>query len=422
MDAPTPHLGASFPPVTAGLAPSLCVLKQNSLSEEKFTRGGKPHKVHVVVKNSPFVVSLATAASNKPFGPLDMMSLAKYFTNGELDLGKLTFDCKLLYDTENGSEKEVDYVENKPFQFKVNVVNGGRQVDIEVRLKVLSSQHEDMFFVVKFMALDPLTKREVSPYLVVHSLPIKVISKPEQLKKRRPSKKRTLNDMLIEALTRIEQNQQSQQQLLDQLAEGTGITVEIEDEEDEDSGDGEGSDGDEGEGFFSQGSGGEQLSAHQQQQQLHQQLQQQHHQQLLMQQQQQQQQPFMGHQQLPPHMQQQQQQPAQQAASAPASAVDPAMEFEEALDTLLQKYSAVPDSEREAKIQKVLLQSPLSRENLVELYDLFVSEGLQPPPGTDMMEGEGSGVPVSGECACPSCPHRAELERIEVFYRDVFHL
>jgi hypothetical protein len=74
------------------------------------------------------------------------------------------------------AEKEVDYVENKPFQFKVNVVNGGRQVDIEVRLKVLSSQHEDMFFVVKFMALDPLTKREVSPYLVVHSLPIKVIS------------------------------------------------------------------------------------------------------------------------------------------------------------------------------------------------------------------------------------------------------
>jgi hypothetical protein len=103
------------------------------------------------------------------------------------------------------------------------------------------------------------------------------------------------------------------------------------------------------------------------------------------------------------------------------------MEFEEALDTLLQKYSAVPDSEREAKIQKVLLQSPLSRyppllslrfsplshpptpswttllfsswscsrlacacacvcdrENLVELYDLFVSEGLQPPPGADM--------------------------------------
>jgi hypothetical protein len=37
-------------------------------------------------------------------------------------------------------------------------------------------------------------------------------------------------------------------------------------------------------------------------------------------------------------------------------------------------------------------------------------------------KGEGSGVPVSGECACPSCPHRAELERIEVFYRDVFHL
>ncbi len=58
----------------------------------------------------------------------------------------------------------------------VNVVNGGRQVDIEVRLKVLSSQHEDMFFVVKFSALDPLTKREISPLLQTFSHPIKVIS------------------------------------------------------------------------------------------------------------------------------------------------------------------------------------------------------------------------------------------------------
>ncbi len=106
----------------------LFVSKQNSLSEEKYTRNSKPHMVHVVVKNSPFVVSLNAAPSSSrgpsypsPFAsssssPFDFLS--KYCSNGELDLGKLTFDCKLLYDTDNGVEKEVDYVENKPFMFK----------------------------------------------------------------------------------------------------------------------------------------------------------------------------------------------------------------------------------------------------------------------------------------------------------------
>jgi len=93
-------------------------------------------------------------------------------------------------------------------------------VDIEVRLKVLSSQHEDMFFRVKFIALDPIGKQEVAASLMVLSAPIKVISKPEQLKKRRPSKKRTLNDALIDSLNRIERRQNDQQKLIDRLAEG----------------------------------------------------------------------------------------------------------------------------------------------------------------------------------------------------------
>jgi len=34
----------------------------------------------------------------------------------------------------------------------------------------------------------------------------------------------------------------------------------------------------------------------------------------------------------------------------------------------------------------------------------------------------GGNLSVSGECTCSACPHKAELERIEGFYRDVFHL
>jgi len=334
----------------------------------------------VVVKNSPFVVSLT--ASPAAFGQPDMRLLSKYFTNGELDLGKLAFDCRLLYDTENGAEKEVDFVENKPFQFRVNVVEGGKQVDIEVRLKVLSSQHEDMFFVIRFIALDPITKREISPFLVVHSLPIKVISKPEQLKKRRPSKKRTLNDMLIDALTRIERNQQTQQQLLDQLAEGSGLPLELlEEEADDDSGEAEGSEGEEGENLdtnFSQSMDGVAENYH------------------------------------PQHPQE-----PQLNMSDTTPGIDSNMDFEEALENLLQKFTAAARTERETKIQRVLQSSPLSRENLVELYDLFISEGLQPPSINGV---EGGNLSVSGECTCSACPHKAELERIEGFYRDVFHL
>src|SRR5689334_4867362 len=52
---------------------------------------------------------------------------------------------------------------------------------------------------------------------MIHTFAIKVISKPEQLKKRPPSKKRTLNDMLVETITRIEKRQEEQQALIEKV-------------------------------------------------------------------------------------------------------------------------------------------------------------------------------------------------------------
>jgi len=84
--------------------PQLVVLQQNSLSEEKCAKnGGKTQQlVHVVVKNSPFVITLGLANNNAVRPDI----FGKYMTNSGIDLGKLTFDCKLLYDTE-GPDTEV---------------------------------------------------------------------------------------------------------------------------------------------------------------------------------------------------------------------------------------------------------------------------------------------------------------------------
>ncbi len=90
---------------------------------------------------------------------------------------------------------------------------------MEVKIKTLTSQHEDCFFVAKIIALDPHTGKEFMPSICAYSEPIKVISKPEQLKKRKTTKKRTLTDMLVETINRIERTQSEQSKMINQLLE-----------------------------------------------------------------------------------------------------------------------------------------------------------------------------------------------------------
>jgi len=163
--------------------------------------------------------------------------------NCEIDLNRIAFDCALLYDTEG--EKGVDFVKLKPIEYKCVPNESGDQVSVELRIKVLTSQHEDMFFKVKIQGQDPVTKQDVHNIKVI-TAPIKVISKPEQLKKRQPapipvaatpgsapataiavpanngapnpnSKKRTVNDLVVEAVTRIEKQQYEQSNLLERI-------------------------------------------------------------------------------------------------------------------------------------------------------------------------------------------------------------
>lgn len=177
------------------------ILKQTSPFEERVTRNGIQRDIHVVIKNSPFIVQIGVAK------------------NCEIDLNHVAFEAFLLYDTEG--DKGVDFVKVKPIEFKCVPSEAGDQVAIELRIKVLTSQHEDMFFKVAIQGQDPVTKQDI-PNMRVITAPIKVISKPEQLKKRQPppaSKKRTVNDMVVEAVTRIEKQQSEQAILMEKLFE-----------------------------------------------------------------------------------------------------------------------------------------------------------------------------------------------------------
>jgi len=151
---------------------SLDLVKQTSLSEEKITRFGQVVDVHVVVKNSPF----------------QMISRIRGVS---VDLHHFSHDLKLMYDMEE--VKEVSWVKQKPVEYKTVISEDGAQVSLEaVKIKVLSSHHEDNLFRLRLSMWDP--ENEAASYVVV-SHPIKVISKP--LKARRRNATATQANLLM---------------------------------------------------------------------------------------------------------------------------------------------------------------------------------------------------------------------------------
>jgi len=191
---------------------SLVIVKQGSLATETLSKNGLQKKVHVVVKNQPFVVLLGIAGSEVP------VSMDKY-----------TLEPRLLYDNE--IMKEVDFVKHKPLEMvKTMPGESGEQINMELKLKVLTSQLEDMLFRIRFNAYEI----EGNKRFTIVSEPIKVVSKPEQVKKSNkkqasitqphPStKKRDLNETLVESLVRIEANMEQYSNLVQRQAEITQI-------------------------------------------------------------------------------------------------------------------------------------------------------------------------------------------------------
>jgi hypothetical protein len=170
------------------------------------TKNGQAKLAHVVIKNSPFVVTIGQEVA---------------FGTGArpLDFAEYAVDCTLLYDTD--ANKMVDYVHNKPVEFKAAPADRGTQLQLELRIKVLTSQHEDMFFRVLVQLFDRATKTPV-PDLYVRTMPIKVISKPEQAKKRkRGGAEKETKERPPPSKQRRSQQQQQQPQPTDLAASGS---------------------------------------------------------------------------------------------------------------------------------------------------------------------------------------------------------
>eukprot|EP01125_Pyxidicula_operculata_P010541 TRINITY_DN3465_c0_g1_i1.p1 TRINITY_DN3465_c0_g1~~TRINITY_DN3465_c0_g1_i1.p1 ORF type:complete len:366 (+),score=81.58 TRINITY_DN3465_c0_g1_i1:230-1327(+) len=158
------------------MIPTLEIIKQTSLTEEKVTKRGKTSTVFVVVKNSPFQLSVA-------------------LRNSQTNFNHLAYDISLIYDMP-GFNKEVSYVSTKPVDTKSSVSDLGDEICFDVKIKVLSSHHEDNFFRLQLTIWDP--NNESFPQLCVLSHPIKVISKPMNQRKTRkrttPSKRKADQD------------------------------------------------------------------------------------------------------------------------------------------------------------------------------------------------------------------------------------
>ena len=136
---------------------SLNLIKQTSLGTFELNNQRK----HFVVKNSPF--QLIFSYEDPTFYKL---------------LTSCDFDCSLLYDSEEGDFKEVDFVKEKPVVAKTNL-QGDNKIVVEAKIKVLTSQLEDMLFRV----LVKVVEKQGEVIASAHSEPIKVISKSDQVKK-----------------------------------------------------------------------------------------------------------------------------------------------------------------------------------------------------------------------------------------------
>eukprot|EP01119_Soliformovum_irregulare_P006099 TRINITY_DN17867_c0_g1_i1.p1 TRINITY_DN17867_c0_g1~~TRINITY_DN17867_c0_g1_i1.p1 ORF type:complete len:221 (-),score=56.33 TRINITY_DN17867_c0_g1_i1:25-687(-) len=86
--------------------------------------------------------------------------------------------------------------------------------------------------------------------------------------------------------------------------------------------------------------------------------------------------------------------------------------FTEAFQQLIRSYTALPTQKKSDVVRQSLQQSLPDVDTLCDLVDTFWQSQSRPPvfAKPDPMHGEG--------CSCIECPHKLELERIDEFYKE----
>jgi hypothetical protein len=354
MEQPLHYYDSSLHPLEPqhnpfpSLVPQLIILTQRAHAEEQISKNGVPKNVLIIVKNSPFHMTLGATDSSP-----------------KVDFNQVAFEASLLYDCE--SEKEVDFVKAKPLEFKSTPSENGLELEVEIRVKVLTSQHEDMLFKVKIQGYNPIT-RQPTPGLSLITAPIKVISKPEQLKKNKTpsSKKRTVTDMLLETINRIEKKQEEQQKLIEKmlsqqsnLPQAPIIST---------------NNGDKRPRIDNALAFWEEIT--------------------------------------------------NPEAQVKEEKKDLPVCFEEAFIDLVKAYNNMKSEEKPETIRR-LIRNSSSRdtERLSELLDLFWTDGLHNEPSLRSNNFNGRArdrFPSNNDegCTCSDCPHKVELERLDEFYKE----
>ncbi|KAN0030242.1 hypothetical protein ACTA71_010003 [Dictyostelium dimigraforme] len=187
--------------------------------------------VHVVVKNTPFGITLR---SKEPL---------------QFNFQNYVIKATLLYDSD--PPKMVDFIHNEPLQYVATVSEDGSEVCVDVKVGILSSQHQgSMFLVVLHIshcsAPTPSNTEPISTILTnignnsVHSLnvtnicvvshPIRIVSKLDHVKKEGIPilKKRTFHEILTDKLKKLQKSQDSQSKWIKNLYQQHGAQYDME--------------------------------------------------------------------------------------------------------------------------------------------------------------------------------------------------
>jgi len=143
-----------------GQTPRIFISSQTGKEEKILFEDGSQRLFHHVAKNAVFSITISQRVNKTP-----KSSLINFFNLGVV--------CALVFDQKR--QKPVEAMTVKPMEYKLIPSQNGRQLRIDARIKVLSSQYEGSLFCIYIQMVDE--NKNPIPDLCLFSHPIRVRSK-----------------------------------------------------------------------------------------------------------------------------------------------------------------------------------------------------------------------------------------------------
>ncbi|EFA86775.1 putative transcriptional regulator [Heterostelium album PN500] len=179
------------------------IVEQECISVENVILNNRNSNVHIVVKNTSFVLKIRS---------LDLSAIN--FTSCHVKAG-------LYY--ANEPMKEVSFIQTPPITYVGSSCPAGEYFTIDIKISILSSQHQGNMFYVMLHAIDSGNKNASHYYL---SHPIRVVSKVDHIKKDPNGsceKKQTFIDILTDRLNTLESIHVGQSNILCSMLKQRGL-------------------------------------------------------------------------------------------------------------------------------------------------------------------------------------------------------